>query len=144
MKGQSQRSKSEFVRPRDRDLTGHGKSYIGIYEFITLLTPQSYEIAQHMIQQVQDLFRKREMRISTYDPAVITEDLNRIETNTPSLTFKQFRLWLDINPYVRTLFMEAVNPLMWMIDSKASHPKLIQNQGSQITIDWTSQKLVYE
>ena len=67
------------------------------------------------------------MRISTYDPSVVTMDLNRIETDTPCLTFKQFRLWLDINPYVRTLFMEAVNPLMWMIDSKASMPKLIKN-----------------
>ena len=32
-------SKSEFVRPRDKDLSGTDKKYIGLFEFKTLMTP---------------------------------------------------------------------------------------------------------
>ena len=39
------------------------------------------------------------------------------ETLAPdALNFKQFRTWLDLNPYVRTMFLEALNPQMWAID----------------------------
>ena len=78
------------------------------------------------------------MQVSVHELHLAEYEDEGDDDQSPHLTFNQFRLWLDLNPYVRTLFIEAFNPQMWMIDSKGTTQKLIANQGSLITVDWSS------
>jgi len=58
-----------------------------------------------------------------------------------ALSFNQFRTFLDMNPFLRTLFLQALNPQMWAIDPTGIPlPKHLINKGTILEIDITSQR----
>ena len=53
-----------------------------------------------------------------------------------ALDFDQFRVFLDLNPYLRTMFLEALNPQMWAIDPIGKTlPKSLYNEGTILDIE---------
>ena len=63
------------------------------------------------------------------------------------MSFKEFRTWLDRNPFIRTLILEAINPGTWIID-EGKIPKEIMEQwnifevkvGSKRTVKYRGRK----
>ena len=57
------------------------------------------------------------------------------------MTFSQFRVFLDLNPYLRTMFIQALNPQMWAIDPTGKPlPKHLLRKGTQLEISIESQR----
>ena len=48
------------------------------------------------------------------------------------MNLTQFRKWLDLNPYVRTVIVQAINPRMWLIDEERL-PKAIDNTPYELS-----------
>ena len=80
---------------------------------------------------------------------MIETTLAYIEQNQPTnarqdvnaLSFNQFRIFLDLNPYLRTMFLEALNPQMWAIDPTGIPlPKHLFNKGTILEIAVETQK----
>ena len=81
---------------------------LGVLEFKTLLTAEAFEISQKMIAQVYEICNKREI-IHRRESQMIDQNL----LGRPAMNFTQFQVWLDLNPYIRTLIIQSINPEMW-------------------------------
>lgn len=104
------------------DLSGNAAvhNHLGLFEFHTLLTPQAREISVHMIDSAHEYY---ESKGGTVKSSLKGEGLG--------LDFDLFRTWLDLNSFVRTMFYEALNPLMWAIDPTGKPlRKHLSNKGT--------------
>ena len=58
-----------------------------------------------------------------------------------ALTFEQFRVFLDLNGFVRTMFLRAMNPYMWAIDPTGKPlPKHLLSKGTALEIAIETQR----
>ena len=57
------------------------------------------------------------------------------------MNFTHFQVWLDLNPYIRTLVIQSINPQMWAL-TEDKLPKWFVNQATVIDVDLSSEKLV--
>ena len=103
---------------------------VGILEFKTLLTAEGEEISFKMINEVQNLSTSK----------ISIEEIEK-ETTQPQFSFKQFQSWLDLNPYIRTLVIQSINPQMWA-QTEDKLPKWFVNQATVIDVEIESEQLV--
>ena len=109
---------------KTNDMPGSQKVSMGLYEFKTLLTNQANEISKHMIESSKAFFASKH---GQYEASSFQDD--------SALDFDQFRVFLDLNPYLRTMFLEALNPQMWAIDPIGKTlPKSLYNEGTILDI----------
>jgi hypothetical protein len=78
------------------------KRQLGLYEFKTLLTSQAHEISRYMIQFVHSYIE--------HNVTIAPGETYDLENGDDVLNFKQFRVFLDLNPFLRTMFLQALNP----------------------------------
>ena len=45
-----------------------------------------------------------------------------------TLNFEQFRCWLDLNKYVRTLVLNAINPLTWAVNKNNLPAEMVSKE----------------
>lgn len=87
-----------------------------------------------MIMTVHEMAANRQQNGQDYAEHASDEAYD-IYSGRPALGFDLFRLWLDLNPYVRSMFLEALNPKMWAIDPKGKPlPEALENKGSIIEV----------
>ena len=90
------------------------KSSLGLFEFRTMLTGHVDDISKHMIASAHAYSGNEQAE---------------------ALSFNQFRIFLDLNPYLRTMFLEALNPQMWAIDPTGIPlPKQLFNKGTILEV----------
>ena len=89
------------------------------------------------------------MEISTYMVNTVHEYLalkypdRTVQANETegALTFEQFCTFLDLNGFVRTMFLRALNPHMWAIDPTGKPlPKQLLSKGTALKIQVETQR----
>ncbi len=80
----------------------NGQKQLGLYEFKTLLTEQAHEISRYMISSVHSYIE--------HNVNIAVGETYHLENGENELNFKQFRVFLDLNPFLRTMFLQALNP----------------------------------
>ena len=123
----NKRTKSVALSSNQSTLFPYQHSNLGLFEFRTLLTGQADEISKHMIESTRAFNRQ---------PMTQQE-----QKDSNALSFNQFRTFLDLNSYLRSMFLEALNPLMWAIDPTGKPlPKHLHDKGTILEIAVETQK----